>query len=370
MLADTECPAASGTSPGGSPPAVRVREATESDRGAWDRYVEAHGNASPYHRFAWLTALEKGYGTATRRVVAEDSRGAIRGVLPAALVKRPFGRGRLCSLPYCDLGGALADSGAIEAELLRRLQRDALPCELRETSTWAPLTPEAPQPAPAGAKARLVLGLPGSSEALFDSFRSKHRSQIRKAEKNGLRADTGNGPGRVESFYPVYARNMRDLGSPPHSKRWFSAIAEAYAEHCSIGLVYLGTEVIGAGLVLRNGSRAAIPWASTIRDYNRLAPNMLLYWTLLAEAADAGLAHFDFGRSTVGEGTYRFKTQWGAEPVPLLWRTLEPGSTASAAAPRAHGAGALRGAAEATWRKLPLGMTVFLGARVRPWISL
>ena len=28
---------------------------------------------------------------------------------------------------------------------------------------------------------------------------------------------------------------------------------------------------------------------------------------------------FDFGRSTIDEGTYNFKKQWGAAPSPLYW---------------------------------------------------
>jgi serine/alanine adding enzyme len=28
---------------------------------------------------------------------------------------------------------------------------------------------------------------------------------------------------------------------------------------------------------------------------------------------------FDFGRSSIGSGTHRFKRQWGAREVPLYW---------------------------------------------------
>lgn len=38
---------------------------------------------------------------------------------------------------------------------------------------------------------------------------------------------------------------------------------------------------------------------------------MLIHWTFLARAADHGFSRFDFGRSSVGEGTYKFKEQWG-----------------------------------------------------------
>ena len=35
---------------------------------------------------------------------------------------------------------------------------------------------------------------------------------------------------------------------------------------------------------------------------------------------------FDFGRSTPGEGTFKFKEQWGAQPVPLHWEYVLNGS--------------------------------------------
>lgn len=49
---------------------------------------------------------------------------------------------------------------------------------------------------------------------------------------------------------------------------------------------------------------------------------MLLYWSLLRYASDSGYKEFDFGRSTPGEGTYKFKEQWGAEPSPLYWYSI------------------------------------------------
>ena len=62
-----------------------------------------------------------------------------------------------------------------------------------------------------------------------------------------------------------------------------------------------------------------IPWAASLRTHNRYSPNMLLYWSVLAFACEKGYRNFDFGRSTPGEGTYRFKEQWGARPVQLYW---------------------------------------------------
>jgi FemAB-related protein (PEP-CTERM system-associated) len=352
-----------------------VRPAIDEDAAAWDAYVARHPRGTPYHCYAWRKALEDAYGLDTHYLLAESAgREQLCGVLPAARMPRLLGGGPLCSLPYCDGGEPLADNESVMSALLDALDaqqpcvhelRGVLPLENGGNAT------DSPSPEP-GQKARLLLDLPDSSAALFAGFKSKHRSQIRKAEKNGLVAEVVSGPGAIDDFYRVFTRNMRDLGSPTHSIEWFRAIATAYGDDCRIGIVRLDTTVVGGGIVLRSGDRCAIPWASTLRDFNKLAPNMLLYWSLLSDAADAGLRQFDFGRSTVGEGTFRFKLQWGAQPVPLNWR-VRTGSTIETAEgthTAASSAGRLRDFVERIWRNLPLELTIALGSRVRPWISL
>jgi FemAB-related protein (PEP-CTERM system-associated) len=221
-----------------------------------------------------------------------------------------------------------------------------------------------------GKKVSMLCELPESSDALFQSYKPKLRSQIRKAEKNGLSASVTSGPEAIGYFYRVFADNMHRLGSPVHSLRWFQDLQASFGDRLKVGLVYSEEKVIGAGIILINGVRASIPWASTLADYNRLAPNMLLYWTLLAHVTDAGCRVFDFGRSTPGEGTYRFKEQWGAVPYELRWQDLTPeGEPAVETAPSGQGS-KVRALVESAWQRLPLSMANLLGPSVRKYISL
>ena len=75
---------------------------------------------------------------------------------------------------------------------------------------------------------------------------------------------------------------------------------------------------IAASLVMWHGKRLEVPWASAMRPYNQLCPNVLLYWEMLKFAIQERIAEFDFGRSTPLEGTYQFKEQWGAEPPSVV----------------------------------------------------
>ncbi len=62
----------------------RVQRANDGDAPRWDRFVESHPSASPYHRWAWKNAMEQAYGIRTHYYLAENSGGAVIGILPAA----------------------------------------------------------------------------------------------------------------------------------------------------------------------------------------------------------------------------------------------------------------------------------------------
>ena len=40
---------------------MNIRMAVTSDQAAWDKYVDGHIDATPYHRFAWLLSIEQAY---------------------------------------------------------------------------------------------------------------------------------------------------------------------------------------------------------------------------------------------------------------------------------------------------------------------
>jgi hypothetical protein len=84
----------------------------------------------------------------------------------------------------------------------------------------------------------------------------------------------------------------------------------------------------------------------------------MLYWEIIKFAIDKGVAKLDFGRSTPNEGTYNFKKQWGAQPVPLYWQYLLP---SGGKMPDLTPTNPKYQAAIRTWQKLPLPITNLLG---------
>ena len=157
---------------------------------------------------------------------------------------------------------------------------------------------------------------------------------------------------------------MRDLGTPVYTKRLFSDVLTTFPGRAHLIVVRLAEVPVAAGLTFRTRGMVEIPWASSIRDYNSLCPNHLLYWHALETAAAEGVDAFDFGRSTPDEGTFKFKEQWGAEPTALHWEYW----VASGSVPDHSPKNPKFQFAIETWKRLPLGLANQLGPGIVRWI--
>jgi len=342
-----------------------------------DNYVLEHPGCSLYHLSAWRNSIVAAYQHRQLVLVARHG-GVITGYLPLCLVETPLLGKKIVSLPFADYCGALADSAEISNTLLQRaaellgdyqaksLQIRSRQFDLHLTNSVTPTQDQLEQ-----LKIRMCVPLADSAEALLKSYKPKLRSQIKKAEKNGLTVQWSDDFAALQAFYQIYCRNMHRLGSPVHSFRWFEALWHQLkaVDAIRIALVRFGEVPVAAGVVITAKHQAWIPWASTLTEFNHLAPNMLMYWHIQANLADKGVKIFDMGRSTAGEGTFRFKAQWGAEAEALYWfdytkLQLEPVLLTG------QSAGPLRKIAEKVWPKLPFSVATTLGARLRKYITL
>ncbi len=172
---------------------MHVKLATHQDKNAWNSYLVNHERATPYHDYAWKQSIEQAYGFDCPYLLAKDHSGSITGILPLVILRAPLLSTKLCSLPYCDLGGCLASDQQTESrlidtavELFHEQQLDTF--EYR-SATHAKIEDDNQLQ---NQKVRMLLNLPKSSEDLMASFKSKLRSQIKKAEKNVLTYTIGN----------------------------------------------------------------------------------------------------------------------------------------------------------------------------------
>ncbi len=330
---------------------------------AWDEYVYRCPVATHSHLSGWRRVIEKAYRHPTFYLWSRDGEATL-GILPLVLIRSfLFGRS-LVSLPFLDDGGTCVDNEGVRLELYERCLR--LGHEFR--ANFIDLRHRLPNPldlASNGSKVTFMLELASDPDRMWKGFNAKLRNQIRKAMKSDLTASWCGSEG-LSSFYDVFSVNMRDLGSPVHSRGFFASILEEFSDSVRLLLVRKDRQVIGGGLCILFRDTMIIPWASSRRDCRSLCPNNLLYWEAIRWGCENGYRKFDFGRSAPGSGTYRFKKQWGAVEQPLHWQCVNKSGTDSATLrvddPRYQWAIRI-------WSSLPVTITNFVGPILRRQMS-
>jgi FemAB-related protein (PEP-CTERM system-associated) len=325
---------------------------------SWDDFLVQHPNETIYHHPFWGTIMQQAYGNHPYYLTARCA-GQITGILQLVAQKSILFGHHLCSLPYFDASGILAQDNqssdmivAKSRDLLKELSVDWV--ELRHLNPMDASIPVRSD------KITLQLPLPEDEETLWKQFTTKVRNKIRKTQQNNVEVKQG-GIELVDDFYKVYTQNMRDLGSPPHSGRFFRLIVEYFPKNTKLFAVYLDGRAIAASLTLTDRNAFRVPWSGTVQQGKSLNTNMILYWSMLAEACRASTKSFDFGRSSRDSGTHMFKKQWGAVDIPLYWHfLLPPGKDLpdlNPDSPKYH-------LMVACWKKLPLPITRLLGPRL------
>jgi serine/alanine adding enzyme len=338
---------------------VEVLETPGSD---WDAFVMGFPDSSIYHLSGWTEIARQVFGHRALFVESRDSSGSLLGVLPV-IRQRSWLLGNFAtSLAFFNYGGVLARDPLVAQQMMIRAAEaaEALGCRYLE---FRDIRPRLGEWVRRTDKVTLRVDLPDTIEALSKGLGSKLRSQVKRAEREGVQCKTGSAA-LLDDL--VFAENMRDLGTPVYPKRFFEAILQRYEQYCQLVVIESQGEPWAAAFLVFWRGGAEVPWASCRAKAKPLGANMKLYWELLSEAIGRGCKSFDFGRSTVDSGTDRFKRQWGAEPVPLHWYRWERHGEA----PGGDERGGAMSLATAMWRRLPLGIANTLGPLISgalPW---
>jgi serine/alanine adding enzyme len=342
---------------------IEVRQLQSGEDREWDDYVYRCSESSHCHLSGWRRVIERSYGHRSYYLCAHEN-GCVRGVLPLIGMRNLFYRRSLVSMPFLDDGGVCAD----DEEIRSRLFQGALSLYEGQKANCLDLRHryannlDSPRD---GDKVVMILNLFDDPDKMWKGFDAKLRNQVRKATKAGLTA-CWSGKERLSDFYKIFAANMRDLGSPVHSREFFGAILDEFNDSAKIMLVRKDDDVIGGAVCLFFRGTMIVPWASCRREYFSLCPNNLLYWEMIQWGCQNGYQRFDFGRSSPDSGTYRFKKQWGAKEEPLQWQCVSRkiGRAAMLHADNSRYRWIVR-----LWSHLPLPVTNFVGPFVRGQVS-
>jgi len=311
---------------------IEIKPYDNSHKQQWDDFVRASADGSLFHLTGWKEAVERAFGHRSHCLMAREG-DELRGVLPLTEVKsRLFGHS-LVSVPFGVYGGVVAaDSRAREALLCEaetiagRLGVDYL--ELRNCPNIANERSDR-----TSAAIEQVQRSNWFSKDLYVTFRKeilptvtdnmnaiprKQRAMVRKGQGAGLISRVG-GIEDLEMFHNVYARNVRDLGSPVYPLGFFRSLMEAFPDAFILSVWKDGAITAGV-LTFVYGGTLLPYYGGGLREYFDYAVNDFMYWELMRYGCEHGYKVFDFGRSKRDTGSYRFKKHWGFEPEQLDYR--------------------------------------------------
>lgn len=336
---------------------MRVEALTADRTPDWDAFVTAMPEATFFHRSAWRTVIERAFGHRTHYCFVE-AEGRVEGILPLAEIRSPLFGHALASTPFCVYGGAVAKSEAAR----RALEQYAV--ELGRTLNVDHVEFRNRLPSGSGRPGKALYvtfrkALDPDPERNLNAVPRKQRAMIRKGSAAGLRATLDPGPARL---HRVYAESVRNLGTPVFSRRYFEVLQEVFADDCEVLTVEAAGRPVASVMNFYFRDEVLPYYGGGTAAARDLKANDFMYWEVMRRAVERGVRWFDFGRSKLGTGSYRFKTHWGFEPEPLAY---EYELIRARQIPDLNPLNPKYRLFIAAWRRLPLPLSRWLG----PWLS-
>jgi FemAB-related protein (PEP-CTERM system-associated) len=357
-LSDSAPPA---TDPPGSVAPVReahgltVESCSDADAGAWNEFLASVPEGSFYHLYQWRQINERALGHRNFFLWTRDG-GRVRGVLPLTYVCGPVFGKILCSMPFVNYGGPVATDEQATHALLQAAKDQAkeLGADYAELRCAAPLQTDMQC---STRKISVHIELNADPEVLWNKFTSKHRTNIRRSQKNELIVTNG-GAELLPTFYSVMEQSWRSLGTPFYARSYFESILRALPDHTRIFVCSRGNDPVAVAF---NGYFNGVVeglWAGGTELSRPLQANYVLYWEMIREACLRGCHRYHLGRSTAESGAEDFKKKWNASASQLYWYFHRPGGGSM---PQLNVDNPKYRLAIQAWRRLPLWVTRIIG---------
>ncbi len=334
-----------------------VHELDDNAWGRWEAFVHHHPQASFFHRAGWKRVIENSFGHRTHYLYAERG-GVIQGILPLARYRSLlFGNG-LISNACCMGGGPLAN----DDDAYRALDGAAIDLMKRSGAAYIeyrqPVRRHPDWSCRDDLYATFERSMPADEEAALKQIPRKQRAVVRKAMQSGLvdEFDTD-----VDRLHALYAVNVRNLGTPVFSKRYFRNLKIEFGQDCDILTVCHQGRPLSSVLSFYFRDRVMPYYTGSLDRARTVGSNDFMYWRLMRRAIERGYAVFDFGRSKVDTGPYAFKKNWGFTPEPVAHEFL---MRAGESMPEINPLNPKYRLFIAMWRRLPLAVANLVGPHI------
>ncbi|MDT4332292.1 FemAB family XrtA/PEP-CTERM system-associated protein [Methylomonas sp. MED-D] len=334
---------------------IKLLEPSQAPR--WDAYVMAAADSTFFHLSAWQRVIAAAFGHDTYYYYAEQD-GEITGILPLTHINSLLFGNTLVSNAFCVYGGIVASNDeafrALQAQgkqLARTLNVDCL--EMRNRVQTHRDWPH---------KALYVTfrkTLDSDHEKNLNAIPRKQRAMVRAGIKAGLVGVVDND---VDRLFQAYSESVRNLGTPVFPRHYFKVLKEAFGNDCEILSIEHEGRLVASVMNFYFKDEVLPYYGGGTEAARDLKANDFMYWEVMRRAVDRGCRLFDYGRSKIDTGSYRFKKHWGFEPEPLYY---EIDLVKAKQIPDINPLNPKYRLFIAAWKRLPLPVSQVVG----PWLA-
>ena len=343
---------------------MRCIEYNENYKEKWIDFVEKNPQSTLYHDILWKNVLGESFSLKSHYLICISESNEIIGILPLFEIKDIFRRAYLISIPYFTNAGICISNENAKHKLIEKTIKIAQNLnvqyvELRHLTKYSL----------EGLKNRFsfatsILNIDIDKHSMWKKmFSDSVRRNICKAQNSNL--EVSRGKEELLNFFKVYTTNMHDLGSPAMPLRFLENILSIFSKRSTIIVIKQNNTAIAGMIVLKHKKTLYDPFVSSLKKYNYLRQNNLLYWEAIKFGQECGLTEFDLGRSTIGSGVFNFKSRWGAKTENLSYQYIFNRIKRMPICDSVNNKYAL---CIKIWKKLPLWVTNYIGPKLIPYL--
>jgi hypothetical protein len=288
----------------------------------WDDLLLSTPGYSFFHSSAWAKVLAESYGyTPLYFTVLE--KGKLRALVPIMEVNSFLTGKRGISLPFTDFCDPIILNGLPFQELLNYI------IEYGQKHGWKYLELRGGQKFLNSQDLTLNTHLACSTtyyghtvdlikgeQQIFSGLRESTRRNIKKAIKNGVKAEVLCTLDSIKEFHRLNLITRKRHGLPPQPLFFFEKVYEDIISK-NLGIVVLASyenDIIAGAVFFHLGQRAVFKYGASDTNFHHLRPNNLVMWEAIKWYRANGFKSVCFGRTEpVNIGLRRFKQGWGTE---------------------------------------------------------
>lgn len=290
--------------------------------GEWNSFVDSCDHSWLCHTLAWLDVLTDVWSRLQPYyvVVKERTSDSIRAGLPLCLIKSPLRNRGLVNPPFTTLIDPLCKDDSALLHLYSQLPMLLIKNKI---SSIEFKTFKKTESVPSNLFIRNdkychhEIDLTQSEDMLMRSFnRSNVRNRIKKSLKSPLSCAYAESHEQLRDFYKLYAITRRRLGLPANPMKFFDALWIHLKEtnRVELLLVYHEKQLVAGAFCLKYNKRISAEALAYDRDFIKMCPNHLLFWSIMLNAKTEGKVAFDFGRTPLNNTSLKtFKDRWGTK---------------------------------------------------------